>query len=197
MLRKTGTNATPNVSRRSVYPEALIGPLKPNTHAQSKLGFALKDFTLDWEKRVVICPMGKRSGKWSVFKSKGQEIIATKFARGDCRACSAAPSCLNESPTNSRKLRFRPKAQHEVLTKYRKEKGTREWKRRYDRRAGIEGTFSQGVRANGLRKSRYTGLKKNHLQNVATAAAINLQRLTDWFEDIEPAQTRTSRFARL
>ncbi len=175
----------------------LIGPLKPNTHAQAKSGFALKDFTLDWEKRVAICPMGKRSGKWSVFELKGQEVITTKFARGDCRACSASRSCINESPTNSRKLRFRPEAQHEVLTKYREEKGTREWKRRYDRRAGIEGTFSQGVRATGLRKSRYISLRKNHLQNVATAAAINFQRLADWFEDIKPEQTRVSRFARL
>lgn len=49
----------------------------------------------------------------------------------------------------------------------------------YNRRAGIEGTFSQGVRAFGLRRSRYIGLTKTHLQHVLTATAINLCRLDD------------------
>ena len=41
----------------------------------------------------------------------------------------------------------------------------------------MEGTLSQGVRALGLRQSRYWGLAKTHLQHLATAAAINLDRL--------------------
>ncbi len=54
----------------------------------------------------------------------------------------------------------------------------------------------QGVSA-GLRRSRYHGLKKNHFQNVAIAAGINIQRLTDWFEKTPCVKTRTSRFAAL
>ena len=75
--------------------------------------------------------------------------------------------------------------------------GTKEGRRRYARRAGIEGTLSQGVRAFGLRRSRYRGLAKTHLQHVATAAAINLARLGDWFRAVPRAATRTSRFAAL
>jgi transposase len=37
------------------------------------------------------------------------------------------------------------------------------WKQRYRVRAGIEGTLSQGVRAFGMRKSRYIGLAKTGL----------------------------------
>jgi Transposase DDE domain len=59
------------------------------------------------------------------------------------------------------------------------------WKQLYNKRAGIEGTISQGVRSVGLRRSRYRGLSKTHLQNVAIACAINMQT------------TRTSAFARL
>ena len=38
---------------------------------------------------------------------------------------------------------------------------------------------------------------KTHLQHVATAAAINLERLVAWFDGRPRAQTRTSRFAAL
>jgi Transposase DDE domain len=55
----------------------------------------------------------------------------------------------------------------------------------------------QGVRAFGLRRSRYRGLAKTHLQHVATAAAIDLQRLAAWFRAVPRAATRTSRFAAL
>ncbi|WP_019506294.1 transposase [Pleurocapsa sp. PCC 7319] len=72
----------------------------------------------------------------------------------------------------------------------------------YTPRAGIEGTISQSVRVNDLRRSRYIGLTKTHLQHLATAAAINLSRLSNWFQSnwfqkIPLASTRTSRFAAL
>ena len=67
----------------------------------------------------------------------------------------------------------------------------------YALRQGIEGTISQGVRAFGLRRARYRGLAKAHLQHVATAAAIDLCRLEDWLRAAPRATTRTSRFAAL
>jgi hypothetical protein len=36
-----------------------------------------------------------------------------------------------------------------------------------------------------------------HLQHVVTVAAINLDRIDNWQEDVPQAATRTSRFARL
>ena len=60
-----------------------------------------------------------------------------------------------------------------------------------------EGTISQGVRASGLRRTRYRGATKAHLQNVAIAAAINIDRLVAWFEGRPRAKTRISRFAAL
>ena len=64
-------------------------------------------------------------------------------------------------------------------------------------RAGVEGTLSQGVRAFGLRRTRYRGLEKTHLQHVAIAAAINIDRIVAWLEERPRATTRTSRFAAL
>ena len=57
--------------------------------------------------------------------------------------------------------------------------------------------MSQAVRACGLRRARYRGLAKTGLQNVATAAAINLDRIAAWFAGRPLAPTRTSRFAAL
>jgi transposase len=36
-----------------------------------------------------------------------------------------------------------------------------------------------------------------HLQHVATAAAMNVSRVSDWLGGVPHARTRTSRFARL
>ena len=67
----------------------------------------------------------------------------------------------------------------------------------YRLRAGIEGTLSQGVRAFGLRRARYRGLAKTHLQTVITAVALNLDRLAAWLDGRPLAPTRKSRFAAL
>ena len=95
------------------------------------------------------------------------------------------------------RLRPHPRAEHEALKAARERLATKEGRRRYGRLAGIEGTISRGVRAFGLRRSRYRGLSKTHLQHVATAAAIDLQRLAAWFRAVPRAATRTSRFAAL
>ena len=66
------------------------------------------------------------------------------------------------------------------------------WKERYHVRAGVEGTLSQGVRAFGMRRSRYIGLAKTGLQQVSTAA-----RIGHWLAGTPRAKTRVTRFAAL
>jgi transposase len=53
------------------------------------------------------------------------------------------------------------------------------------------------VRAFGLRCGRYRGLARTRLQHVATAVAINLDRLAAWFRAVPRATARISRFAAL
>jgi transposase len=79
----------------------------------------------------------------------------------------------------------------------RKREETEAGRKLYAQRQGIEGTLSQGVRAFGLRCARYRGLAKVSLQSIATAAALNLDRLAAWFDKRPLASTRTSRFAAL
>jgi hypothetical protein len=53
------------------------------------------------------------------------------------------------------------------------------------------------VRGFGLRYARYRGLAKAHLEHVATATALNLDRVAAWLQGRPLAPTRTSRFAAL
>ena len=51
----------------------------------------------------------------------------------------------------------------------------------YAQRQGVEGILSQGMRAFNLRRARYRGLAKTGLQGIATAIALNLDRIGAWF----------------
>ena len=178
---------------------ALIGPVKQNGHrTQLESGYDLGAFKIDWEGHFAICPQGKKStGWWSATSHTGRVTFHTKFSRTDCAKCSVNQLCTKNGLKNSRKLVLLPREEHEWLAATRIEQRTREWKQLYGKRAGIEGTISQGVRSVGLRRSRYRGLSKTHLQNIAVACAINLQRLTDYWSGVPPAATRTSAFARI
>ena len=89
-------------------------------------------------------------------------------------------------------LQLPPQEQYEALQAMRAWYASAEGQRQYAHRAGIEGTLSQGVRAFGLRRTRYWGLEKTHLQHVATAAAINVDRIVAWLDERPQAQTRIS-----
>jgi transposase len=94
-------------------------------------------------------------------------------------------------------LSFKPKAEWEVLQWARQREHTQEFKEKYAKRAGIEGTISQGTRSFDLRRSRYIGQAKTHLQHILIAIAINLARFVDWIDEVPRAATRTSPFAAL
>jgi transposase len=119
-----------------------------------------------------------------------------KFRRKDCTGCAERARCTR-AKTAPRHLYLPPREQYEALEAARTRFNSDLGQAFYKRRAGIEGTLSQGVRAFGLRRTRYRGVSKTHLQHVATAAAINLERLVAWFDARPRAQTRTSRFAAL
>ena len=99
-----------------------------------------------------------------------------------------------EEPTGEGLLRGE---QYLALQQRREQEETKDFKQVYASSLGIEGTISQGVRVMGLRRSRYIGQERMHLQHVATAAALNLVRSMAWFSGLPRAQTRRSAFVRL
>ncbi|MBC8234438.1 transposase [bacterium] len=91
------------------------------------------------------------------------DIICIRFSRSGCRNCEVRSLCTR-SEKESRSLTLRAnKAKHQSIQVARQRQKTDEWKKRYDKRAGVEGTFSQGIRSFGLRQARYIGLAKTHL----------------------------------
>jgi transposase len=177
----------------------LLGPPRPNPSWQGKVegGHTINRFEVNWDEQRVRCPQGKLSSAWSrQVDQAGTPYVSVWFRKTDCAACTARPLCTR-AEHQARHLKLQPRAEYEALRAARERLATKEGRRCYARRAGIEGTLSQGVRAFGLRRSRYRGLAKTHLQHVATAAAINLARLGDWFRAVPRAATRTSRFAAL
>jgi transposase len=90
-----------------------------------------------------------------------------------------------------------PREQHEALQAARREQETDEFRSRYAARAGIEVPHEQAIRRCGLRRCRYIGESKAHLQHLLTAAAINLVRLSEWWARTPSSQIRCSRFAAL
>lgn len=90
-----------------------------------------------------------------------------------------------------------PQEKHEALQAARERQTTDAFRLLYYQRSGIEGTVSQAVRGMGIRRSRYRGLARTHLQHVATAAAINLTRVADWLSGKRPKSSHCSPFATL
>jgi len=177
----------------------VCGPVKKDVRWQANAGqgYGLAEFTIDWEGKHATCPQGQTSSVWSEQKNAyDQEVIQVRFPKQACGTCPCRDLCTR-SKRGVRSLVLRPQAQHEALQQNRKAQRTPEFWQRYAKRSGIEGTISQGVRAFDMRRTRYIGLAKAALQNVAIAAAINLHRLFDWLEGVPCALTHVSRFAQL
>jgi transposase len=177
----------------------ICGPVREKVCWQAKqdLGFDLAHFQIDWEHQTVTCPAGQTSQQWCERHVKDRKpAIQVRFSPSICRLCASQNDCTH-AKSGARTITFLPQAQHTALQSVRLEQKTVEFQFRYALRSGIEGTISQGVRRFGLRCSRYIGLAKTHLQMVATAVAINLHRLFDWWEQKPRAKTRISSFAQL
>lgn len=179
---------------------ALVGPLRPDPgwQAQQHTGYDISQFVFDWQAKQATCPQGHTSVSWTERSEQrsGRPIVAVQFATATCRACPVRAQCTHAQKM-PRQVTVRPQAEHEALQQARRYQQTQEFRQQYARRAGVEGTISQGVRAFGLRQARYLGLAKTHVQEVGTAAAINLCRWSAWHRQKPRAKTRTSHLAAL
>jgi transposase len=187
------------VTSREAHGIMLRGPTRPNSSWQSQAdgGYTVEHFSIDWARQQVHCPQGKTSGSWAArVDHTGGPYIQVRFRQQDCRACKVRAFCTRATRA-PRSLKLHPQAQFAALQAARVWYRSEEGQQSYKRRAGVEGTLSQGVRAFGLREARYRGLTKAHLQHVATAAAINMERLVAWLNERPRAKTRISRFAAL
>jgi DDE family transposase len=119
-----------------------------------------------------------------------------KFATTTCRPCPVREQCTT-SKRGYRQLSVHPRALAETLRAARTEQAERDWKAEYALRSGAEGTIGQALAVTGLRRTRYRGLAKTHLEHVYSAVALNLIRLHAWWHGRPLDRTRTSHLTRL
>jgi transposase len=178
----------------------LIGPVRADTswQAQTEGAFDITQFEIDWEQQVVKCPQGNLTYYWREGSGKhGKPNINAGFRPSECRVCSSKSRCTRNKGKGGRTLTFPLKEQHLALRAARERQQTDEFKEQYQARAGVEGVISQATVALDMRRTRYRGQDKTHLQNVATGSAINLLRAVNWLRDTPKAKTRVSSFTAL
>ncbi|MFI2207924.1 transposase [Streptomyces sp. NPDC020192] len=120
--------------------------------------------------------------------------------RGDKAAVHALRQQVRRLPSadpddpDYRRLRYIRYADDWLLrdlqARVRSEQQTSEWKARHAVRSGVEGTINEFAHGHGMRRCRYRGQPKAHLQHVLTAIAVNIERLSGLTPVEEPPSPR-------
>lgn len=178
------------VTSQETYGVNLVGPTRIDTGWQARLaegGFAAENFAVDWERKQATYPAGKTSQFWLPAKdTRSNDTIHIRFSKKDCGICPLHSQCTRSQPPR-RTITVRPQLQQLALEAARAREKTEAFKKQYAHRARIEGTLSLGVRTFDLRRTRYLGLAKTHLQHILVACAINLTRLARWIRGDVPS----------
>jgi transposase len=149
----------------------LVGPPRADTSPHE---FKLADFRIDHVACLAVCPHGKVSIKWSPRTDRdGSQAVNIQFAAATCAVCPLRSRCTTSASGRSLHLN----EHHPLLVARRAEAQTEAFRLRMHARPAIEATLSELVRRHGLRRHRYRGAAKRHLENLLKAAACNLKRL--------------------
>jgi transposase len=184
------------VQSQELHQVDLVGPARKDQKGQALAGegYAAADFNVDWENQQATCPQGQTSHSWFHTTENGQPRVFIKFSRKQCGPCPVRAQCTR---MKRRGIKLRADTHYHALQAARARDSQASWPLLYNQRAGIEGTLSQGVRGFGMRRARYVGLAKTHLEHIFSATAMNLWRIVDWLQEVPLAQTRQAAFVRL
>jgi hypothetical protein len=186
------------VGGREVYGLTLVTPvlLDHSPQARAQNGYDRTSFTVDWAKRQVTCPQGQTSASWSPCRQHGGDAIVVTFPIACCRPCPVR-TLGTTSSRERRQLTLHQQPIEQALQAARAEQTSRQWQDKYKIRAGVEGTVRQAIAVTGLRRARYRGIAKVHLEHVLSAVALNLIRLDAWWNNRPLDRGRTGHLARL
>ena len=166
----------------------VVGPLPGNPTAQHRRqeGYARDDFHIDFDRQEVTCPQGQVSKGWHgpypTSSPTAAPLIVARFTKAQCQPCPVRAKCTT-SRDAARNVGFPPRELHELQLRNRAERQEPAWHKRYAVRSGIEGTVCEFAHGHGMRRCRYRGQAKAHLQHVLTAIAVNIERLSRQPED--------------
>ncbi|QUQ65370.1 transposase [Kutzneria sp. CA-103260] len=162
----------------------VTGPLPGNPTRQHRRneGFDRDDFHIDFDRHQVTCPQGQVSRGWHgpypTSSPTAAPLIVARFTRAQCQPCPVRTQCTT-SRDGARNVGFPPRELRDLQVRVRAEQHTPDWQARYAVRSGVEGTVNEFAHGHGMRRCRYRGQPKAHLQHVFTAIAVNIERLSD------------------
>jgi transposase len=169
-----GYTSGSNLAHSAAGGVELLGPVAQDTAGKPQ-GYKQSDFELDFEAKRATCPQGKIAPAWYERPSEEKDgyVGAEIQFKKECDGCPVRAECAPGKC--GRTLKVSP--YFALLQQRRAEQETEEFKERYKRRAAIEGTVSEIVRAHGGRRARYRGQSKVRLQALFIGTATNLKRL--------------------
>ena len=137
------------VASQATYQVNLVGsPAKDyRWQAREQNGYALTDFSIDWQHEQARCPQGQTSSSWTPTWTRNQEIIKIKFGFATCGACPVRSQCTK---AKRRSLSVRRQEAQFALAVARQREQTEEFKKEYAKRAGIEGVHAKAGAYDGL-----------------------------------------------
>ena len=175
-LGDAGYISGPNLACSQQRGIDLIGPLPKAQSPQRRVpdGLTQDQFCVDWETNTASCPGGQTSNHGIQHSRGGTQF---RFRTATCKACPLHPRCC----TGKRGRSITISAHWRLLQAARARQETKAFKAMYRKhRSGVEGCLSALVRAHGIRRKRYIGQAKGHLQALFTGVAANLCRAASW-----------------
>jgi hypothetical protein len=178
LLADTAYGSDDNVQQAAALGVELISPAGGTD--PEKDGKRLADFTFDENGDVTECPEGQkpwiisRSKKRKGKKAKETGNITAGFDKDKCSVCPFCGKCPVKISGDSAKLNYSSKDLR--LSQRRAYEQTRDFKKKYSMRAGIEATNSELDRLTHAKKLRYRGLRKALFAISMKALGINIKR---------------------
>ena len=175
-LGDTAYISGPNLARSQKRGIDLIGPVPKGQSPQARMpdGITQDQFRVDWEAHVALCPADQVSNKGIRHSSGGTQF---RFRKAACQTCPLRCRCC--SGAGGRAITISP--YHDLLQTARARQETETFKAVYrQHRGGVEGCLSALVRGHGMRKKRYIGQAKGHLQAMFTGVAFDLRQAARW-----------------
>ena len=151
----------------------LLGPAA-HSPRNNKGRFTAEDFRVEVEQRRAVCPAGNENTPCSRLEEEPSGKVSFCFEWSQHgHGCPLRERCV----ADGQKHRTLVVGEHSTaLQNRRAEQKTEAFAQEMKRRNAIEGRQSQLVRAHGLRRAPFRGLKQVRLQNYFAGAACNAKR---------------------
>jgi transposase len=91
------------VTSHETYQIDLVGPTAKDHRgpAREQTGYALRDFSIDWEQEQARCPQGQTSSSWTPAKARDQDVIPHQVCLHHLWTLSIAISVYAVRATNT------------------------------------------------------------------------------------------------